>query len=345
MSRFVVAGAPCAGKSSYVRANAQRGDLIYDYDTLHGALSGQGDHQHLASIRPYVLAARDAVLAELFARKQQPAWVITSTRSQAELTTLSERLGAEIVFLEVEQAEAHRRCIAAGRPDEWHGYIDDWFAESDIVRPEKSWRASMKKKSFQAPIELKAEGDGEPGDFRAVFSRFNVIDHDGDVTLPGAFTDGQAVRIAYWGHRWEDVPVGRGVIHQDDEKAWVDGRFFLDTIAGKETYQTVKNLGELQEWSYGFDILEGEPGVFDGQDVNYLRRLTVYEVSPVLLGAGIGTGTTDIKGRAAEGDGDEAKDEAGDSKSSGKSDDAALLHEITMTQINVAKATAKERVK
>ncbi len=176
----------------------------------------------------------------------------------------------------------------------------------------------QRKKSFQPRIEWKAEGD-EAGTFSAIFSRFNVVDHDGDVTMPGAFKDGQAVRIAYWGHRWQDLPVGRGVIHQDDEKAWVDGRFFLQTQAGKETYETVKALSELQEWSYGFDILEGEPGVFDGQEVNYLRRLEVYEVSPVLLGAGIGTGTTDIKGRAgsqsrskADGDGNDGKDEAGD---------------------------------
>lgn len=329
MSRFVVAGAPCAGKSSYVRANAQRGDLIYDYDTLHQALSGLSSHEHLAELRPYVMAARDAVLAELLARKQQPAWVISSSRSAAELAELAERLGAELVVLEVARDEAHRRCREDGRPEAWHGYIDAWFDEGDVATEEKR----MKTKTFTAPIALKADGDGEPGEFTAVFSRFNVVDHDGDVTMPGAFKDGQAVRIAYWGHRWADLPVGRGVVHQDDEKAWVEGRFFLDTVAGKETYLTVKNLGELQEWSYGFDILEGEPGVFDGQDVNYLRRLEVYEVSPVLLGAGIGTGTTDIKARAAEGDGDEAKDEAGDSKSSGKSDSVGPA--VIVTQIEI----------
>jgi len=96
----------------------------------------------------------------------------------------------------------------------------------------------MKMKRFVSPIEFKA--DGEEGEFRAVFSRLNVIDHDGEVTLPGAFEDGQAVRVSYWGHRWRDLPVGRGVIHADEEKAWVDGRFFLDTEGGKETYLTVR---------------------------------------------------------------------------------------------------------
>jgi len=167
----------------------------------------------------------------------------------------------------------------------------------------------MLKKTYRSAIELKA--DGEPGEFRAVFSTFNVIDLDGDVTVPGAFQEGQAVRISYWGHRWQDLPVGRGAIHQDEEKAWVDGRFFLDTIAGKETYQTVKNLEELQEWSYGYDIEQSDPGQFEGQDVQFLRRLEVHEISPVMLGAGIGTHTETIKGK-----------DAGDPNNAGDSDNA-----------------------
>ena len=142
-------------------------------------------------------------------------------------------------------------------------------------------------------IELK--DSGKEGEFRAVFSTFDVIDRDGDVTQAKAFKDGQKIRISYWGHRWQDLPVGKGEIHSDDEKAWVDGQFFLDTQAGLETYKTVKNLEDLQEWSYGFDIIESDDGEVDGQSVRILKELDVYEVSPVLLGAGIGTQTVAIK--------------------------------------------------
>lgn len=168
----------------------------------------------------------------------------------------------------------------------------------------------MKTKTYRARMEFKAEGKGEPGEFTATFATLNVIDHDGEVTLPGAFRDGQAVRIAYWGHRWHDLPVGKGVIHSDQERAWVDGAFFLDTESGSETYKTVKNLGELQEWSYGFDILKESFGKFEDRDVRFLEELEVHEVSPVFLGAGIGTATTSIKGAKDEGPG--AGDDAGD---------------------------------
>ena len=50
------------------------------------------------------------------------------------------------------------------------------------------------RKEFRAPIALKT-GEGEEGTFEAVFATFNVVDRDGDVTKPGAFRDGQKVRI------------------------------------------------------------------------------------------------------------------------------------------------------
>jgi HK97 family phage prohead protease len=150
----------------------------------------------------------------------------------------------------------------------------------------------MNTKKFRGKLEFKANDAGE---FRAVFSTFNVIDADNDVTLPGAFTENQPLRISYWGHRWHDLPVGRGILHQNEKEAWIDGKFFLDTEGGRETYRTVKNLGELQEWSYGYDVEEARRGQFEDQEVTFLQRLTVHEVSPVMLGAGVNTRTETIK--------------------------------------------------
>jgi len=200
-----------------------------------------------------------------------------------------------------------RRCVDAANAVLEAGGTDEEAIYACIAAAGKE--RPMLKKTYRSAIELKE--DGAPGEFRAVFSTFNVVDYDRDVTLPGAFTEGEKVRIAYWGHRWEDLPVGRGAIHQDEGKAWVDGRFFLDTEVGRETYLTVKNLEELQEWSYGFDIEESHLGEFEGQDVQFLERLTVYEVSPVMLGAGIGTGTETIKGK------EDAAPNGGDSDSAG----------------------------
>lgn len=152
----------------------------------------------------------------------------------------------------------------------------------------------MKQKVFKAALRLKAEGEGEEGEFSAVFSTLGVKDLHGDVTMPGAFSP-QSVVIEPWNHGWNAPPVGMGLIEADEKEARVNGRFFLDTAAGREHYQTVKNLGELAEWSYTFDVLQADTGQFNGETVQFLRKLDVVGVGPVTRGAGIATRTERIK--------------------------------------------------
>ena len=163
----------------------------------------------------------------------------------------------------------------------------------------------MKQKTFTAPIRFKA--DGEEGEFTAEFATLNVIDHDGDVTRPGAFEEGQKTLIEPWNHNYQEPPVGMGIIHERDGKAVIDGRFFLDTAAGLEHYRVVKNVGEIQEWSYTFQVEQASRGVFEDQEVQFLEKLDVWGVAPVTRGAGIYTRTTAIKNQNPEGEGGNAK--------------------------------------
>lgn len=148
-------------------------------------------------------------------------------------------------------------------------------------------------------VEIK---DAAKGTVKAVFSTFDVVDHDDDVTAPGAIEDGAPVRISAYGHAsWGGaLPVGKGVVRIEGSEAILEGQFFLDTTHGRDTFETVKQLSEdgLQEWSYGFDVLDAEPIERDGKRVRLLKRLKVHEVSPVLLGAGIATRTLAVKGQA-----------------------------------------------
>jgi hypothetical protein len=147
-------------------------------------------------------------------------------------------------------------------------------------------------KTYRARIAIKVEG--EQGEFSAVFATMNVIDHDQDVTLPGAFGE-QRVLIEPWNHGWDRPPVGKGTIGEAGNEALVNGKFFLSTPAGQEHYTVVKELADLQEWSYSFYIEEAEAGTFNGQPVRLLKKLDVIGVGPVSRGAGIATHTTDIK--------------------------------------------------
>lgn len=171
-------------------------------------------------------------------------------------------------------------------------------------------QACRAMKSF---IEFKVK-DADQGLVTAVFATFNVKDLDGDITRPGAFEEGAKVLISAYGHEsWRGAkPVGRGVIHADDTKAWMEGQFFMDTIDGVDTFRTIKGTDDLQEWSYGFDVLETGEVTEDLRQVGVYRvieKSRVYEVCPVMLGAGIDTETLSLKsGKPKDPEGDPPSD-------------------------------------
>lgn len=142
-------------------------------------------------------------------------------------------------------------------------------------------------------FEMKADDNGK---LSAVFSTFGVVDHDGDIVEAGALTNGQPV-VMVWSHDWTD-PIGKGVVQVTDSEAIFNGHFFMDTVRGQEAYKTVKAMGDLQEYSWGFRVLDASWEQRDGKNVRVIKRVELFEVSPVLKGAGIGTRTLALKGRS-----------------------------------------------
>ena len=146
-------------------------------------------------------------------------------------------------------------------------------------------------------IDLQLKEDGEPGEFTARIATLGVIDADGDVTQPGAFPPTKDVLVSAYGHAsWEGVlPVGKATIREEGESVIATGVFNLASAIGRDTYETVKFSGPMQEWSYGFRAVDSVPSNQDGVAVRLIRRVDPFEISPVLKGAGVATSTLDIK--------------------------------------------------
>ena len=178
-----------------------------------------------------------------------------------------------------------------GEMMEHHASMHDEGADHDHPDMAKAGR-----KAF-TPYEFKLS---EAGAVMLAFSRFNVIDSDNDVTFPGSMPVGKAIPMSAYGHTsWTGVPpTGKGVISERGDLGIFDGAFFMETDQGRNAYHTTKAMAELQEWSYGYTVLDGPPGLFEGKRVRELRKLDVDEVSPVLKGAGVGTATLAIKSGA-----------------------------------------------
>ncbi|MFJ7112664.1 HK97 family phage prohead protease [Streptomyces albogriseolus] len=137
------------------------------------------------------------------------------------------------------------------------------------------------RKSFTSH-DVKAD----TGTISAMFSVYSMIDSDGDVILPGAIEDGITVPLSAYNHTsWgAALPVGKGVIRTSSSGATVEATFFKSQAA-QDTLEVIRELGPLQQWSFGFNVLDYSHGEFRGTAVRFLKSLDVFEVSPVLRGA------------------------------------------------------------
>jgi phage head maturation protease len=151
-------------------------------------------------------------------------------------------------------------------------------------------------KTFGA-LEIK---DAEKGEVEAIVATLNTVDRDREVILPGAIPDGSKVKLSAYGHgsMFGEMPVGKGALHVEKDKAVFRGKFFLSTSRGADAFRTLKELGTDQEWSFGFRVISAENATEDWAKqgaFRVLKKLEPFEVSPVLMGAGIGTRTVAMK--------------------------------------------------
>jgi HK97 family phage prohead protease len=142
---------------------------------------------------------------------------------------------------------------------------------------------------------FKAADVTEEGSVKAAFAELDVVDHDGDITRPGAFPEKElAFHVQH--DSYSTLPVGKGRIFEEKGFAIFDAEFNMDIQAGRDAHASVKFQGDIQQWSYGYFVLESEPG--DGKGfLRELKKLDVYEVSAVTAAAGKDTRTIDVKTR------------------------------------------------
>lgn len=142
----------------------------------------------------------------------------------------------------------------------------------------------------------------EAGTGRARIAQLSAVDSDGDTYAPGAFSwkagGGQWVNMIP-AHDRRAMPFGKAWLYEEGDWCVADLHLNLETQTGKEWHSTLKfDLAKgtpVQEWSYGYRVLDGIYEQRDGNHVQVLKKLDVDEISPVLRGAGVGTGTLSMK--------------------------------------------------
>lgn len=164
---------------------------------------------------------------------------------------------------------------------------------------------SMLHKSLAFHLKATGEGDGV-ATFEGYAAYFGNVDRSGDVLVKGAFADTLAsfledgVLLAQ--HKRTDL-IGRPLEAREDDKGlFLKGELCLAVAKARECYELMK-AGILKKMSIGYDVTDYErlgehnietfaPGATPGDVARAmewwgmaLKRVTLYEVSPVSIPA------------------------------------------------------------
>ena len=153
----------------------------------------------------------------------------------------------------------------------------------------------METKLFQLEDAVFTKEGVADGYLKCVFATLDVTDKDGDVVMHGSVGN-QNVHISPLGHAvWDGhLPIGKGVAYEDGNLAVMEGMFNLEIQAGRDCYSAIKFAPELYQFSWGFQATR-KPGSHA-----YIERTKIWEVSPVLIGAGVNTRVLAVKSTEPE---------------------------------------------
>lgn len=131
---FIVYGAPCSGKTTWVNSVAQPNDLIVDMDSLHEAVSINNRYDKNDRLNEPVFALRDALYEVVKYRrgKWHNAFIITGGAMKGDRDRLMNQLNADdCIFIDTSKEECmmrlQQRDMTTEARNKWSRYIDDWF--------------------------------------------------------------------------------------------------------------------------------------------------------------------------------------------------------------------------
>jgi HK97 family phage prohead protease len=141
---------------------------------------------------------------------------------------------------------------------------------------------------------------GETGKGLAILARLSEIDHDGDTYAKGAFSwkGDQWCPLIHHHDRYQ-MPFGKARVYEEGDVAYAELHLNLETSTGADWHKALlfdlATGKAVQEYSYGFDVIDADYNITADRRTRVLKQLDVHEVSTVIRGAGRGTGTLSMK--------------------------------------------------
>lgn len=124
----VVSGAPCSGKSTYVRENANPGDIVIDFDLLAVALGSAVSHDHAAVHVDLARLARRAAVDEVLLHPDflGDVWIVDTAPTHVSLGRYV-AAGARFELCDPGRSECLARALRDERPPWTIAEIHRWY--------------------------------------------------------------------------------------------------------------------------------------------------------------------------------------------------------------------------
>lgn len=131
---YLVYGAPCSGKSTYVREHKRPGDIVCDVDRLYSAISLNEEHQSELHALETASRLQEALLDIIRDRagNWKNAYVVSLANTRERVEKAMERVNAdESVFMDTPIETCLER--AGERPFYFPWIIEEWFEKGDLA--------------------------------------------------------------------------------------------------------------------------------------------------------------------------------------------------------------------
>ncbi len=135
---YIVHGAPCAGKSTFVNNNKGRSDLIVDIDLIWQALTAGEKYEKPEALKANVFGIYQELLQQVKMRagKWQTAYIISAEPFKSKRDRLAQEINAEQIYIPCTREEALKRLEKDAERKEvieaWTGFINNYFEKEQI---------------------------------------------------------------------------------------------------------------------------------------------------------------------------------------------------------------------
>lgn len=135
---YLVYGPPMSGKTTFVKENIKRADIVVDIDRLYEAVSMRPSYDKPNQLYFNVVGIQTQLIDNIKTRygKWRDAWIVGGYPDKYTREKLANDLGAELVFCDVSQEECLRRLALDEerkyRQKEWAEYIQKWFEKYSV---------------------------------------------------------------------------------------------------------------------------------------------------------------------------------------------------------------------